>query len=387
MTAPTSLAVIGAGVTGLAAGSTTGAPVFEAADGPGGICASYYVRPGEQGWSRRPPEGGEAYRFEIGGGHWIFGADDAVMELLQRFGPVLRSQRRAAVHVRADGVDALAPYPIQYNLFALGPELAGRALAELRQASDRAVPAMAAAAATAPAPAPATMQDWMDGAFGPTLCRLFFTPFHERYTAGLTARIAPQDAGKTPFDASQAERGVTTPSEPTGYNTSFAYPAHGLDAVVRSLAGACDVRYGARVERFDVERRRLVLAGGDTVPYGEVLSTVPLCDAVAMAGLDVAAPADPATSVLVVNIGARRGPNLPDLHWVYEPQAASGFHRYGVYSNVDESFLPASARRARDALRAVRRARLPAWRPSRRRRDGPHHGLRGGRAAVRRDHR
>src|SRR5207244_4827460 len=41
------LAVLGAGMTGLATGLAGRVPTFEAADGPGGICASYYVRPGD----------------------------------------------------------------------------------------------------------------------------------------------------------------------------------------------------------------------------------------------------------------------------------------------------------------------------------------------------
>ena len=36
--------VLGAGMTGLGAG-LSGLPVFEAAEDPGGICSSYYMRP------------------------------------------------------------------------------------------------------------------------------------------------------------------------------------------------------------------------------------------------------------------------------------------------------------------------------------------------------
>ena len=39
-----SVVILGAGVTGLAAGVASGAPVFEAVETPGGICSSYYVR-------------------------------------------------------------------------------------------------------------------------------------------------------------------------------------------------------------------------------------------------------------------------------------------------------------------------------------------------------
>jgi len=38
--------ILGAGMTGLAAGYASGLPVYEAAEWPGGICSSYCVRPG-----------------------------------------------------------------------------------------------------------------------------------------------------------------------------------------------------------------------------------------------------------------------------------------------------------------------------------------------------
>ena len=52
--------IIGGGMTGLATGMASGFGVLERLDHPGGICASYER---------------DGYRFELGGGHWIFGGD------------------------------------------------------------------------------------------------------------------------------------------------------------------------------------------------------------------------------------------------------------------------------------------------------------------------
>jgi len=60
--------------------------------------------------------------------------------------------------------------------------------------------------------------------------------------------------------------------------------------------------------------------------------------------LKLAAEPDPSPSVLVLNVGAVRGPRCPQDHWVYIPATEAGFHRVGFYSNVDESFLPGSSR-------------------------------------------
>ena len=194
--------VLGAGVSGLAVGMASGAPVFEAAAGPGGLCSSYYVRPGGAERLARPPTDAEAYRFEVGGGHWIFGGD---------------------------------------------PEVLAR-----------------------------------------------------------------------------------------------------LDALVHAMADACDVRYGHRAVAIDPVAREVGFDDGSSAGYTELVSTLPLVDMVRLAGLTVEGEPDPHTSVLVLNIGAERGPCHPDQHWIYQPHSASGHHRIGFCSNVDESFLPSSARRAHD---------------------------------------
>src|SRR5208282_195224 len=61
--------ILGGGVTGLAAGVASAFPIFEATEVPGGICSSYYMRPGDHQRLMRAPAGADAYRFEIGGGH------------------------------------------------------------------------------------------------------------------------------------------------------------------------------------------------------------------------------------------------------------------------------------------------------------------------------
>ena len=77
--------ILGAGMTGLAAGFSSGFPIFEASDNSGVICSSYYIKPGETRRHPNPPEDHSAYRFEIGGGHWIFGGDPKLTQFLNRF--------------------------------------------------------------------------------------------------------------------------------------------------------------------------------------------------------------------------------------------------------------------------------------------------------------
>jgi protoporphyrinogen oxidase len=333
--------ILGAGLTGLGAARTSGFTVFEQASGPGGICRSYYLRPGSTQPLEAEPDDGEAYRFEVGGGHWLFGGPPEAIDLIDALTPLRHHRRRAGVWLRSP--DRLVAYPLQAHLDGLGGERAEQAAKELANRADR-------------GHGDGSMRDWLRAEFGPTLFDAFFAPFHERYTAGLFHSIEPQDAYKTP----------STPT--AGYNATFAYPDDGLDELTRRLASpdstSSDVRYGHRVTQIDTDRRVVRFERGDEVAYETLLSTLPLDVTLGLAGLDVAVSPDPHTSVLVLNIGAERGPAGPDVHWLYEPASDAGFHRIGFYSSVDAHFVPRSRRAANDAAALyVERAFVGGTRP------------------------
>jgi protoporphyrinogen oxidase len=317
--------IIGGGMTGLAAGMASGFEVLERSDQPGGLCAT------------RKRAG---YRFEPGGGHWIFAGDPVVSRLLTGASKIRSYRRRSAVLFLGSSDDTaqlrnlIVPFPIQDNLFALPEEIRSAALTEIL-ADHRGAPVE-------------TMADWLHQRFGDTLCRIFFDPFHSRYTAGGYRQAAPQDLYKTPIDRNQVRSGALRGNIDSGYNATFAYPVLGLDTVSRWLAQRCAIRYNTEVARIDASGRRLEFGDGRTLPYDEVISTIPLNRLVEMLGLGglVGSP-DPWTSVLVLNLGV----TLPNTllarhgyHWLYVPDSRSGFHRIGYYSNVDALFLPADRR-------------------------------------------
>ncbi len=324
--------ILGGGMTGLAAGMTSGSPVFEAADAPGGICSSYYVRPGETKRRHSAPRDGEAYRFEIGGGHWIFGGDPTILRFIDRLVPAKRYNRLSAVYFRQD--DLYVDYPIQNNLRSLPSDFACKALVEMSRGAGTF----------------STMKDWLLQYFGPALCEKFFFPFHQLYTAGLYESIAPQDAYKSPVNLSQAIRGAFEGADPAGYNVSFAYPAEGLNALAQAMASRSDVRFGKRAARIDPKKKAVVFADDSVHEYETLICTLPLNKTLEMAGLSVDARPDPYSSVMVLNIGAIKGAKCPPHHWLYNPDATSGLHRVGFYSNVDPSFLPGSARKDASAV-------------------------------------
>jgi protoporphyrinogen oxidase len=321
-------------MTGLAAGFASGLPVYERTEVPGGICASYYLVPGEQKRLFTRPCDEEAYRFEIGGGHWLWGGDPLILHFLRSMTAFKSYARNAGVYLPDQNLTI--PYPIQNHLSCLGPEVAKQVLCEMLEANgDHQLGP--------------TMAEWMRKCFGPTLCRLFFDPFHELYTAGLWQKIAPQDDLKSPVNLSQVVQGAVNHNGlATGYNVNFIYPVEGLNKVAQRLAERCEVHYGKHAVRIDVKEKTVLFSDGSVVPYKALLCTLPLGMTLQMTGLSVGSPADPSTSVLVVNIGARKGPRCPSEHWLYIPRSNAGFHRVGFYSNVDSSFLPLSVRNSED---------------------------------------
>lgn len=318
--------ILGGGVTGLAAGIASGAPVFEARSSPGGICASYYVEPGTSERLSERPGDRPTYRFEIGGGHWIFGGDRAAKRFLRRLVPMKRYHRQSAAYLPER--DLRVPYPLQNHLSCFPDEFAAAALRDVLNAPER---------------PKKTMDQWLLCSFGETLCEEFFEPFHDLYTAGLHTHIAPQDPYKSPLDVEDVVEGAIGQVEEVGYNVEYLYPEGGLDTLMSRLADRCDVRYGKRAVEVDVDAKTVAFADGTTESYDTLVSTLPLNRMMDMTGLSTPSCTDPHTSVLVLNVGGIRGPQCPDEHWVYVPRSGSGFHRVGFYSNVDDDFLPGSA--------------------------------------------
>jgi len=317
-------------MTGLAAGWASGLPVYEAEDAPGGICSSYYVRPGSRERLHQPPESRETYRFEIGGGHWIFGGDAAILRFIRQLAPTTSYERHSSVFFPDQNLSV--PYPLQNNLRHLPEAVRAKALTEMLTASQG---------------RSRTMAEWLSNSFGPTLTEMFFGPFHGLYTAGLWKQIAPQDGYKSPIDRALVIRGALEATPPAGYNTTFIYPEQGLNTLAQQMAQQCEVHYGKQVVRVDLERKYVSFADGSMAGYELLISTLPLNKMLEMTGVRLEEESSPYTSVLVLNIGAKRGPCCPEDHWIYVPRSKAGFHRVGFYSNVDSSFLPKSCQASR----------------------------------------
>jgi len=337
--------IIGAGVTGLSAGISSGYTVYEAEDKPGGLCTSYYMD--QEGRHVKNTRLASAYRFERGGGHWIFGDDEDLLGTIRALSPVKKYRRRASVYFQ--DLDLYVPYPFQNHLHLFPGNIPKKVCADILRISSSKNPLI--------------LREWLVHNFGKTLCRLFFLPFHDLYTAGLTAEIASQDLFKSPIDQDTILQGLRKKTSACGYNTTFVYPKWGLDHFIKQMGSRCDIRFNKRAVRVDIAGKKVFFQDGSAVTYKKLISTLPLNEMIKLCDLRKFKNHDPYTSVLVFNIGAQRGPRCPKDHWVYIPKSQSGFHRVGFYSNVDASFLPKNSQRKDLVSLYVEKAFLPGDRP------------------------
>ena len=313
-----STVILGGGVTGLCSGYERKRTIYEGLHLSGGLCATYYLD------SHGKTDRKRSYRFEKGGGHWIFGNDEDLLGRVKSLSPVKKYSRRASVYF--PDLDLYVPYPLQNHAHIFPKNIRKKIQEEMLEPLDKKVPVI--------------LKEWLIYNFGRTLCSLFFLPFHDLYTAGLTGRITIQDLFKSPSNRAIILQGLNGKTPPIGYNTTFVYPKQGLDHLMGKLAGQCDIRFNKKAVSIDRLKKKIFFNDGSHAAYGKLISTIPLNELVKLCTLKEFNVPDPHTSVLVFNIGAQRGAKCPKDHWVYVPGSQSGFHRLGFYSNVDTSFLP-----------------------------------------------
>lgn len=290
--------ILGAGVTGLAAGIRTGYPIYEANHFPGGLCYSYQKK---------------GYRFEFGGGRWLFGGDRLTFNFINSLSPLKTYQRNSAVFFPEN--DYYIPYPLQNHLSFLPPGLAEKAQLEIKQNVSKTFSPNT------------TLAHWLEKNFGRTLCRLFFFPFHQAYTADLYTKIAPQDEFKSPTQAAK------------GYNATFAYPQNGLGDLIEKMAKKCQINYQQKVSKIDLKQKEVLFENGTCLKYKKIISSLPLNKMIQLTKIKLGEPPPPYTSVIILNIGAKKGRECPSYYWLYLPKTKSGFYRVGFYSNIDSHFL------------------------------------------------
>ncbi len=324
--------ILGAGPTGLGAAwrltelGFRDWTLLEARPEPGGLAASF-----------RDDQG---FTWDVGGhvqfSHYAY--YDAVLD--RALGDAwLLHEREAWVWIQ----QRFVPYPFQENLHRLDPEQGAAALRGLEHAAAR---------RGQPAD---DFETWIVRTFGDWIAQHFLWPYNLKVwgyplsgmgVGWMGERVAVPDLDRVRHALRTGEDQVSW-----GPNRSFRFPKEGgTGAIWRAVAGllpADRFRYGTRVESLDLRAKRARLAGGESIPYDTIVSTLPLDRLGAMAsGLDAtaqrAASSLVKSAVHIVGVGLRGAPppTLRKKCWMYFPESNSPYYRVTVFSNYSPANAP-----------------------------------------------
>lgn len=353
--------IVGAGPTGLGAAwrleelGFTNYLLLEGEGAPGGLSASVVDAHG--------------FTWDLGGhvqfSHYRY-YDDVLDQALGS--AWLNHERESWVWIRKRFV----PYPFQYNIQRLDPTDRDAALRGLQEAAAR--PA---------GERPAQFREWILRTFGEGIAGLFMLPYNEKVWGYPAERMDWSWIGERVAvpDVARVRRNIETGQDDVswGPNNTFRFPERGgTGAIWRAVAQrlpAARFRYGCRVARVDAARRLVILATGETLPYGALISTLPLDQLTTITdGLSVDARehgrAMLSNTVHVLGIGLRGGKpaSLGQKCWMYFPEANSPYYRVTVFSHYSPHHVPDGegywslmAEVCESPHRPLDRATLEAW--------------------------
>jgi protoporphyrinogen oxidase len=320
--------ILGAGLTGLSAAShlqPIPSVVLERESRPGGLCRSHH----EAGFT-----------FDCTG-HLLHLRDAAVKGLVDRLLPraFARHDRRALVFSN----NAFTPYPFQANLHGLPVEVVKEcilgfveALLERERGGEPDVSRL-------------SFRAWAEATFGRGIASHFMLPYNAKLLRSDLDEIECSWVSWSiprPTLSEILEGAFGSVVGGLGYNPTFLYPRRGgISALPEALAKRCpDVRPNTTVVGVDARARRVRLAGGATLSYEALISTIPLDRLLAITdNLPAELPAIGrglrAVRVLNINLGIDRD-SISGAHWIYFPEPEYSFYRAGFPGNLSPDLVP-----------------------------------------------
>jgi protoporphyrinogen oxidase len=228
-------------------------------------------------------------------------------------------------------------YPFQANTFGLPPAVANECVLGFIQAhfaKER--------------PEPDNFEEFCLQHFGEGISRHFMIPYNARLwgvhpreiTAEWCSRFVP-----LPKLEDVISGAVGLNDRELGYNTEFVYPRKGIGELSAGLARAVpQVEYGRAPEGIDAQARELQFADGTRLPYGALISTMPL-DKLCGTILGLPQSVREAAAKLRCNPlwyldVALDVPCGKPYHWVYVPEDRYPFYRVGCYSHFSPAMAP-----------------------------------------------
>lgn len=287
--------VLGAGIAGLGAGyearqAGQEVTIFEARERAGGLLDNFTV---------------DGFRFD-NAVHLSFATETEVREIFDRSA----YYTHAPEAVNWDAGHWLR-HPVQNNLFPLAAEEKVELIAGLVDAPSGGVIA--------------NYEDWLLEQYGRPIAERWPLVYTEKYW-GVPARELGTDwigARVRKADLREVLKGAFSENlENHFYAREMRYPeAGGYRSFIEPMIEGADIRYGKKVVAIDTDARTLSFADGQTIRFGNMVSTLPLP---ILAELIESMPAEVrsdartlfATSVDLVSIGFSR-PDVPPALWFY----------------------------------------------------------------------
>jgi protoporphyrinogen oxidase len=290
----TDLLILGGGIAGLSAAWTArdlglSAMVLEARESAGGILDSFNV---------------EGFRFD-NGVHLSFATEAEVRAIFDR---TPYREREALSQCWDNGV--WLRHPVQNNLYPLPVEEKIALVDGLVRQPEGEI---------------RTYRDWLVQQYGGPIAMRWPLVYTEKYWTLPAEQLGIDWIGQRMrrADLSEVLRGAMTERAPNTYYISrMRYPLRGgYRAFIEPLIDAATIRTGARVISIDPRRRAVTLAGGETVSYQALVSTLPLPNLIGMMqAVPAAVRADGdtlfATRVDLISVALRRPEVSPSL-WFY----------------------------------------------------------------------
>ncbi|MEC9339901.1 MAG: FAD-dependent oxidoreductase [Pseudomonadota bacterium] len=311
------IAILGAGLSGLAASMRCKAPVFEAAGHTGGVAYSDTV---------------DDFVFDRGI-HVLNTKSTSFIEFLRGLGVDMAPVNRIA-HIYSHGV--YTAYPFQVNTARLPVPLRVRCTWDfIRRESN---------------PEPQNYEQWMHRFLGRGFANTFLVPYSEKFWGISPAEMTFDWTGtKVPVPSvGQVVRGaVWNKQTAIGSNALFHYPQNGpgYGTIADALRARCGpVHTGHRATHIDPAQHTVRFENGHSVKYKVLLSTIPLPQLVNIidgAPTEVVEAASKlrANRILVVNLGVNR-PNISEKHWIHFPEKDIAFFRLSFPHNFSPRCVP-----------------------------------------------
>lgn len=312
--------VLGGGLAGLAAGYYGRAPVYEAAPHAGGVAGSVHV---------------DGFTFDQGI-HILQTQHQEIHALFSDVGVGLGTHRRNA-HIFSH--DCYTAYPFQVNTAGLPIGLRAKCLWNYFRRDLKADPD--------------NYEEWIHKSIGRGFGQTFLIPYSEKFwTVSPREMTYEWTANRIPETSKwQVLRGAFINRQTTiGNNAVFQYPPPqngntGYGVIGIAMERHTDEVYcNHRAVNIDADRHTIDFHNGAAVPYGTLVSTIPLPELIPLipqAPDDVrqAARRLRCNSIYVVNLGFDCTA-FSQKHWVHFPGKDVSFFRISYPSNFSPGMAP-----------------------------------------------